>query len=205
MKQRTLVDRGSRDGPAFISECEHTDARRRDNNKASEMSTAPRGSDVMIVVLVTGNAHETCTCGADVTANSNVRGITINDGALAQTIFKAIGAGGPSAIAAPSGELLARVASALAPRNVAAQKVRECDDASIHFANLTSRQQEIMELVLAGHANKIIAADLRISQRTVENHRACIMKKTGAKSLAALVRLAMIAGRTGAGAPTSSH
>jgi two-component system CheB/CheR fusion protein len=48
-----------------------------------------------------------------------------------------------------------------------------------------------MDLVLAGHPSKIIAADLRISQRTVENHRASIMRKTGAKSLPALARLAM--------------
>jgi two-component system, chemotaxis family, CheB/CheR fusion protein len=50
-----------------------------------------------------------------------------------------------------------------------------------------------MHLVLAGHPSKNIAADLGISQRTVENHRALIMKKTGSKSLPALARLAVAA------------
>lgn len=56
---------------------------------------------------------------------------------------------------------------------------------------LTKRQYEVMDLVLAGHPSKNIAADLGISQRTVENHRAAIMQRTGATSLPALARLAI--------------
>ena len=67
------------------------------------------------------------------------------------------------------------------------------DDARAHMARLTSRQREIMGLVMAGHPSKNIAADIGISQRTVENHRASIMRKTGAKSLPALARLALAA------------
>lgn len=54
-----------------------------------------------------------------------------------------------------------------------------------HFTN---RQREILELVLDGQPSKIIAADLGISQRTVENHRAAIMKKTRSRSIPGLVR-----------------
>ena len=65
--------------------------------------------------------------------------------------------------------------------------------AARHVAGLTQRERQIMEMILAGHPNKNIAADLNISQRTVENHRAAVMKKTGSKSLPALARLALVA------------
>ncbi len=65
--------------------------------------------------------------------------------------------------------------------------------ATRHIAGLTGRQRQIMAMVLDGHPSKNIAADLNISQRTVENHRASIMKRTGAKSLPALARLALAA------------
>ncbi len=71
------------------------------------------------------------------------------------------------------------------------------EDAASHLSGLTTRQRQIMEMVLAGHPSKNIAADLGISQRTVENHRASIMKKSGSKSLPALARLAIAA--TGSG------
>jgi two-component system CheB/CheR fusion protein len=67
------------------------------------------------------------------------------------------------------------------------------ENAADHIAGLTARQRQIMELVLAGHPSKNIAVDLGISQRTVENHRASIMRKTGTKSLPALARLALAA------------
>jgi DNA-binding CsgD family transcriptional regulator len=63
--------------------------------------------------------------------------------------------------------------------------------ASDPLTGLTPRQHQIARMVLAGHPSKNIAADLNISQRTVENHRASIMRKTGARSIPALVRMAM--------------
>jgi two-component system, chemotaxis family, CheB/CheR fusion protein len=73
------------------------------------------------------------------------------------------------------------------------------EDAADRVASLTPRQRQIMELVVAGHPSKNIAAALGISQRTVENHRASIMNKTGSKSLPALARVALAAARNGAG------
>lgn len=76
-------------------------------------------------------------------------------------------------------------------------------NAAQQVAGLTPRERQIMDLVLAGQPSKNIAADLRISQRTVENHRASIMKKTGSKSLPALARLALAAAWTGSDEPNS--
>jgi two-component system CheB/CheR fusion protein len=66
-------------------------------------------------------------------------------------------------------------------------------EASLRIAALTPRQRRIMELVLAGHPSKNIAANLGISQRTVENHRAAVMKKMQASSIPGLARLALAA------------
>ncbi len=65
--------------------------------------------------------------------------------------------------------------------------------AASHFVRLTVREREVMEAILAGRPNKNVAADLGISQRTVENHRASIMRKTGSRSLPALSRLELAA------------
>jgi len=90
-------------------------------------------------------------------------------------------------------DLLASVKRALDETRDTA-KLSECQEkAALRVASLTTRQRQILDLVLAGHPSKNIAADLGISQRTVDNHRAAIMKKTGSKSLPALVRTALAA------------
>jgi two-component system CheB/CheR fusion protein len=73
--------------------------------------------------------------------------------------------------------------------------------ASDQIADLTPRQKQVMDLVLAGHPSKNIAVDLGISQRTVENHRAEIMKRTESKSIPALARLAIAASTEDAPVP----
>ena len=57
------------------------------------------------------------------------------------------------------------------------------------YDSLTPREQEVLALVTQGKANKVMAGDLGVSQRTVEIHRARVMEKMGANSLAQLVRM----------------
>jgi two-component system CheB/CheR fusion protein len=87
--------------------------------------------------------------------------------------------------------LLASIADAFRQSRVDRAVSKMHQAAADHLAGLTTRQREIMRLVLAGHPSKNIAADLGISQRTVENHRASIMRKTGARSLPGLAKLAL--------------
>jgi two-component system CheB/CheR fusion protein len=98
-------------------------------------------------------------------------------------------------------ELLAAIRRALEQSRDANKLVAWREFAASHIALLTRREREILDLVLAGNPSKNIAADLGISQRTVENHRAAIMKKTGTKSLPALARLALAAAEGEGGAP----
>ncbi len=116
---------------------------------------------------------------------------------------RAMKAGASDFIEKPIGhdELLAAIDRALEQSRDASKLSAAREAAMSHVAGLTLRQREIMDLVLAGHPSKNIAADLGISQRTVENHRAQIMRRTGAKSLPALARLALAAAAIGAGEP----
>jgi two-component system CheB/CheR fusion protein len=65
--------------------------------------------------------------------------------------------------------------------------------AAERIARLTARERDVMDLVVQGRPNKIIAHDLGVSQRTVENHRAAVMKRTGVTSVPDLIRLVMAA------------
>jgi two-component system, chemotaxis family, CheB/CheR fusion protein len=96
-------------------------------------------------------------------------------------------------------ELLESVENALGQSRNSCKLLASQETAAGAIAGLTPRQRQIMELVLAGHPSKNISADLGISQRTVENHRASIMEKTGSKSLPALARLAFAAAGNEAG------
>lgn len=57
--------------------------------------------------------------------------------------------------------------------------------------SLTPREREVMDMVVNGKANKVIAIDLGLSQRTVEIHRARVMRKMNADSVSQLVQMVM--------------
>jgi two-component system CheB/CheR fusion protein len=127
----------------------------------------------------------------------NLPAIMITGNGDVPMAVEAMKAGASDFIEKPIGpkELSACVARALEEARDSHKLFASREAAASQVASLTPRQREIMALVLAGHPSKNIASDLGISQRTVENHRASIMEKTGATSLPALARLALAATR----------
>lgn len=66
-------------------------------------------------------------------------------------------------------------------------------EASARYARLSKRELEVLGMIIGGKANKVIATDLNLSPKTVEAHRAAIMRKLGVHSIAELVRIVMLA------------
>jgi len=67
----------------------------------------------------------------------------------------------------------------------------EREEVEIRIQKLTPREKQVLELVVQGKANKVIAGDLVVSKRTVEIHRARVMEKMQSRSVAQLVRMVM--------------
>lgn len=119
---------------------------------------------------------------------------------------QAMKAGASDFLVKPVGrsDLLASIETALSEARDNGVLFARREAAADQVSGLTVRQRQVMELVLAGHPNKNIAADLGLSQRTVENHRASVMRKTGTRSLPALARL-VVAATSDSGKSESSH
>ena len=102
--------------------------------------------------------------------------------------------------------LLASVRSALNQLDQDQKRQSERSDIEIRLASLSNRERDVLEGLVAGHANKQIAYDLGISPRTIEIYRANLMTKMQAGSLSDLVRMALIAGILGpdTGGPKAS-
>jgi two-component system response regulator FixJ len=90
--------------------------------------------------------------------------------------------------------LLSAVRSALDRWYRNAQRETENAELIARVGGLSSREREVLDRLVAGKPNKIIAFDLGISPRTVEIYRANVMTKMSAGSLSELVRMALLAG-----------
>ncbi|QCO03343.1 response regulator (plasmid) [Azospirillum argentinense] len=90
--------------------------------------------------------------------------------------------------------LLAAVASALADIRDTAERSSVAEIARARIADMSTRERAVLEGLLAGGTNKTMARDLGISPRTVENHRAHVMERLGARTLPEAVLMAAAAG-----------
>ncbi len=86
-------------------------------------------------------------------------------------------------------DLLDRVNQALKSCHKQHNSQQQSHSVKEHIHNLTPREHQIMEMIVEGKANKVIAIDLGLSQRTIEAHRKNVMQKLEARSLADLVRI----------------
>ena len=88
-------------------------------------------------------------------------------------------------------ELLDRISEAVRADQARRSEREEQAEVRSRIGKLTNRERQVLDLVVTGKPNKVIAYELGVSQRTVEIHRARVMEKMQAKSLADLVRMHM--------------
>jgi FixJ family two-component response regulator len=134
--------------------------------------------EALPVVIVTGHGDVAMAVRAMKNGAADFLEKPFNDQTLLDAVHRALAAAGAGAGAAES------------PAAVAASaRVAILD----RLQELTPREREVMELVAEGRPNKVVATRLGLSTRTVEVHRAKVMEKMGARSLADLVRMAIAA------------
>ena len=131
--------------------------------------------DALPVVIITGHGDVSMAVRAMKNGAADFLEKPFNDQTLLDTVHRALAASSAAAAgdaAAPAADRAAVVA---------------------RLETLTPREREVMALVAEGRPNKVVATRLGLSTRTVEVHRAKVMEKLGARSLADLVRMAIAA------------
>ena len=88
-------------------------------------------------------------------------------------------------VCSPASAMRSKRAASARPTRAKLEKLQS------RFNTLSTRQRQVMELAVSGLSNKEIGSQLNISPKTVENHRAWVMERIGARNIAELVRIAM--------------
>ena len=176
--------------------------------KSAEMDFAFAFSGEEALQFLTTHDHEAVLILSDINM-PGMSGLELQDklsqmGSMLPIIFitghgdvpmavKAIKAGAADFVQKPfrDQELIDRIREVL--EEDASARVEKLQKVEIlkRIDSLTEREREVMDQVVDGKANKVVAIDLNVSQRTVEIHRANVMDKMKARSLAQLVRLVM--------------
>lgn len=172
-----------------------------DYSSAEEFLAAPRpdGDACLVVDVMLPGMNGVALLNLLRTEDFHVPSIMLTGRGDAATAVAALKSGAADFIEKPADWTMLLSAVTVSMEN--ARNFRARQQARAHakarFDMITPREHDVLMMVLDGKPNKIIAGDLGINQRTVENHRASVMKKTGARSLPALVKLFLEASGSG--------
>jgi two-component system, LuxR family, response regulator FixJ len=126
--------------------------------------------------------------------DNNLPVIVITGQGDVQTAVRAMKAGAVDFIEKPyDDEVLVKAIELALSMPRQSDRDREAIEAAQRVAALSPREREVLDALVAGRPNKVIAYDLHISVRTVEVHRARMMERLGARQLAEAIRLAVMA------------
>lgn len=187
-------DEGVRESLAFLLECSEIATRTYESATAfiGALPTVERGCIITDVRMPGMSGIELL---------SRLRALDVTDPVIVITghadvpmAIQALRAGVSDFIEKPFSDeaILLAVRSALAKLESRSEMDAERADIERRLKTLSGRESEVMEGLVEGKANKVIAYDLDISARTVEVYRANVMTKMGARTLSELVRMVMI-------------
>jgi two-component system response regulator FixJ len=154
-----------------VARCVVSDIRMPGMNGVELVRTLKGRGSTCPVILITGHGDVSLAVEAMKAGAVDFIEKPFDDETLLGAIRAALGAGAPG------------------PGSSSARK-----EAEARLADLSPRERDVLQGLVAGKINKVIAHDLSISPRTVEVYRANLMAKTGARSMSELMRLALAAG-----------